>query len=54
MKTAIESIEYSHVERAKCVTVNRRDGLYLIGDYILTHNCNKKGIFAYFSKMNSV
>lgn len=53
-KTAIEAIEYSHVEKAKCVTVDRHDGLYLIGDYVLTHNCNKKGIFAYFNKMNSL
>lgn len=50
-KTAIKSIEYSHTEMGKCVTVNSDDGLYLIGDYIVTHNCNKKGIYAYFSKM---
>lgn len=49
-KTAIISIEYSHKERGKCVTVDSKDGLYLIGDYVVTHNCNKKGIFAYFQK----
>ena len=53
-KVAIESIEYSHVEMAKCITVDRHDGLYLIGEYVLTHNCNKKGIFSYFSKLNSL
>lgn len=52
LKTAIKSIEYSHKEWGKCVTVDSKDGLYLIGDYVVTHNCNKKGIFAYFSKMN--
>ena len=50
-KTAIDSIVLSHKERGKCVTVDSDDGLYLIGDYIVTHNCNKKGIFAYFQKM---
>jgi hypothetical protein len=49
-KTAIESIEFSHEEMGKCVTVNSEDGLYYIGDYIVTHNSNKKGLFAYFSK----
>lgn len=51
-KTAIESIEFSHYERGKCVTVDSEDGLYYINDYVVTHNSNKKGIFAYFSKMN--
>lgn len=51
-KTAIVSIEYSHKERGKCVTVDSEDGLYMIGDYITTHNCNKKGLYAYFSKLN--
>lgn len=50
-KTAIVSIEFSHRERGKCVTVDSEDGLYMIGDYVVTHNCNKKGIFAYFQKM---
>lgn len=50
-KTAIKSIEYSHTEMGKCVTVDSQDGLYLIGDYVVTHNCNKKGLYAYFSKM---
>lgn len=50
-KTAIVSIEFSHRERGKCVTVDSDDGLYMIGDYVVTHNCNKKGIFAYFQKM---
>lgn len=51
LKTPIKSIEYSHKEKGKCVTVDSEDGLYLIGDYVCTHNCNKKGIFAYFQKM---
>lgn len=50
-KTAIKSIEYSHIEQGKCVTVDSDDGLYLIGDYVTTHNCNKKGLFAYFSRL---
>lgn len=54
LRTAIESIEFSHYEMGKCVTVDSPDGLYLIGDYVITHNCNKKGTFAYFSKMNSL
>ena len=50
-KTAIDSIVLSNRERGKCVTVDSNDGLYLIGDYVVTHNCNKKGLFAYFQKM---
>lgn len=53
-KTAIKSIEYSHIEKGKCVTVNSKDGLYMIGDYVVTHNCNKKNTFSYFSRMNSL
>ncbi len=52
-KTAIVSIEYDHDERGRCVTVDSEDGLYLVGDYVVTHNCNKKGLFAHFSRMNS-
>lgn len=37
-KTSIKSIEYSHRERCKCVTVDREDGLFLIGDFLTTHN----------------
>lgn len=51
-KTAIVNIRYVGQERCKCVTVSSEDGLYLIGDYVVTHNCNKKGLFAYFSKLN--
>lgn len=51
-RTAIEHIEYIGKKKCKCVTVDRSDGLYLIGDYVVTHNCNKKGLFSYFSKMN--
>ena len=50
-KTAVKSIEFSHKEKSKCITVDRHDGLYLVGDYVLTHNCNKKGLYAYFEKM---
>ena len=37
-KTSIKSIEYSHREMCKCVTVDREDGLFLIGDFLTTHN----------------
>lgn len=53
-KTAIKLIEFSHKEKGKCVTVDSKDGLYMIGDYVVTHNCNKKNTFAYFSRMNSL
>lgn len=52
-KTPISKIEYIGKKRCKCVTVNNDNGLYLIGDYVITHNCNKKGLFAYFQKMHS-
>ena len=52
-KTAIDKIEFSHYEKGKCVTVDSEDGLYLINDYVVTHNSNKKGWYAYFAKMNS-
>lgn len=52
-KTAIVSIKYMGKKKCKCVTVSSEDGLYLIGDYIVTHNCNKKGLYAYFAQMNS-
>ena len=51
-KTPIIKIEYVGKKKCKCVTVDNPDGLYLIGDYVTTHNCNKKGLFAYFQKMN--
>lgn len=53
-KTAIKDIVFSHYEMGKCVTVNSEDGLYLIGDYVVTHNCNKKGLYSYFSKTHSL
>ena len=34
----IVSIEFSHIEQCKCVTVDRDDGMFLIGDFIPTHN----------------
>ena len=37
-KTSIKSIEFSHREKCKCVTVDREDGLFLIGDFLTTHN----------------
>lgn len=42
--TGIANIEYVGKKQAKCVTVDRDDGLYLIGDFVTTHNC--KGINA--------
>jgi len=53
-KTAITSVEFSHYEMGKCVTVDSSDGLYLIGDYVVTHNCDKKGMFGYFDRKNSL
>lgn len=53
-KTAIVSVEFSHYENGKCVTVDSEDGLYLIGDYVVTHNCDKKGLFAYFDQKRSL
>lgn len=51
-KTAITSIEFSHYEMGKCVTVSSDSGLYLIGDYVVTHNCNKKGLYSYYKQKN--
>lgn len=53
-KIAIKSIEFSHYETGKCVTVDNKEGRYLIGDYIVTHNCDKKGLFGYFSNKNQL
>ena len=49
-RNGIVSIKYIGKEKCKCVTVSAEDGLYLIGDYIVTHNCNRKGLYAYFAK----
>lgn len=51
-KTAIDKIEYVGRKRCKCVTVDSDDGLYMVGDYVVTHNCNIKGVYSYFSRMN--
>jgi hypothetical protein len=51
-KTGIKSIEFSHYEMGKCVTVDSSDGRYLIGDYVVTHNCDKKGLYGYFYNKN--
>ena len=37
-KTAIVSVEFSHREKAKCVTVDSPTHLHLIDDFIITHN----------------
>jgi hypothetical protein len=34
----IDNIEYSHKEKAMCVTVDAADHLYLTSDFIVTHN----------------
>jgi replicative DNA helicase len=34
----IKNIEYSHKEEATCIYVENKDHLYVIDDYILTHN----------------
>lgn len=51
-KIAIDKIEYVGRKRCKCVTVDSDDGLYMVGDYVVTHNCNIKGVYSYFSRMN--
>ena len=38
LSSNIKSIEFSHREMCKCVTVDREDGMFLIGDFIPTHN----------------
>lgn len=43
-KTAIVDIKLVGKERAKCVTVDSKDGCYLIGEFITTHN--SKGVNA--------
>ena len=40
-KTAIVNIEYIGEIPCKCVTVDSHDGMYLIGDFVQTHNCAK-------------
>ena len=37
-KTRIVNIEFSHVEKSKCVTVDNESHSYIIGDFIQTHN----------------
>ena len=51
-KTPIINIEYVGKKKCKCITVEDPSELYLIGDYVVTHNCNKKGLYAYFAKLN--
>lgn len=51
---SVVRVEEAGRGRCKCVTVKSPDHLYLIGDYVVTRNCNKKGLFAYFSAMNSL
>lgn len=34
----IKSIEYVGIEDAKCIKIDRKDGLYVTDDYIVTHN----------------
>lgn len=50
-RNGIVNIEYVGRKKCKCVTVSSDDGLYLVGDYVVTHNCNRKGMFSYFSKL---
>jgi hypothetical protein len=38
----VKSIEYSHKEKLKCVTVDSKSSLYLIGDFITTVNSRGK------------
>ena len=42
--TGITNIKYIGKKKSKCVTVDSEDGLYLINDFVTTHNC--KGVNA--------
>ena len=53
-RNAIQSIEYVGKQPCKCVTVSNPDGLYLIGDYVVTHNCNRKGLYTYFARRRAL
>ena len=50
-KIAIKSIKFCGYEESFCISVDNPTGRYLIGDYVVTHNCNIKGTFSYFSKL---
>lgn len=38
-KTHIDKIEFYNREQCKCITVDNKSNLYLIDDFIITHNC---------------
>lgn len=48
--STIINIEYSHKERCKCVTVDNPTNLYLIGDFIVTHNSKSLTMAAIMAK----
>lgn len=39
-KTSIVNIEYIGKQQCKCITVDNKSHLYLIDDFVITHNCN--------------
>lgn len=38
LQLAIKSVEYSHDEEARCISVENSDSLYIVDEYIVTHN----------------
>lgn len=50
-KTRIVNVEFSHRERAKCVTVDSKDSCYLIGDFVTTHNSKSYVVASILAKI---
>lgn len=53
-RTCIVNIEYIGEAPCKCVTVDSDDSCYLVGDFIVTHNCSKSYSLASIMSHNFV